>query len=229
MRYFSRSDNPNALVGIFLLILLAVFIGPSMLPRIASSISPAIDEGVPCAWLRSGGQLAYHQSLIGRAAQNPIRLAVRASPVPATAEGTLSISITIANESLGTIPIVYNPAQVIVGDNGTSGLGIIFTPNSPLSTGATRSDPPSFPESDIRMLGPRQRCVHRVNFSAAQLGADPALASGGSQVRAFYRINTAGQVVANPAATAIYPDQGLNKVPNGIIESLPVPIPLSNQ
>ena len=226
MRYINRSGNSNALVGIFLLILLAVFIGPGMLPRLASSISPAIDESIPCAWLRDGGDLAYHQSLIGRAAQNPIRLTVRTSAVPTTPDGVLAVSIVIANESLGTVPIVYNPNQVIVGDNGTSGLGIIFTPNSLITNGATRVDSASFPENDIRVLGPRQRCIHRMEFQAAQVAADPTLASGGSQVRAFYRINAAGQVIANPAATAIYPDQGLNIVPNGYIESQPVSIPV---
>src|SRR5690606_15433951 len=141
-------------------------------------------------------------------------------------DGVLAVSIVIANESLGTVPIVYNPNQVIVGDNGTSGLGIIFTPNSLITNGATRVDSASFPENDIRVLGPRQRCIHRMEFQAAQVAADPTLASGGSQVRAFYRINAAGQVIANPAATAIYPDQGLNIVPNGYIESQPVSIPV---
>lgn len=228
MRYFNRTENPNALVGIFLLILLAVFIGPNMLPRLASSFAPGvIDESIPCAWLRNADQLAYHQSLIGRAALNPLSLGVRTSSVPTTADGRLIISIIIANDSLGTVPIVYNPTQVIVGDNGTSGLGIIFTPANNLSTGANRSDSTSFPEQNIRLLGPRQRCIHRVEFPATQL--DATIASGAAQVRAFYRINSAGQTQPNAVATAIYNDQGLNKVPNGFLESPSVPIPLVAQ
>ncbi len=228
MRYFNRNENPNALVGIFLLILLAVFIGPNMLPRLASSIAPGlIDESIPCAWLRSAEQLAYHQSLIGRAALNPLSLTVRTSSVPTTADGTLVISVIVANDSLGTVPIVYNPTQVIVNDNGTSGLGIIFTPAANLSTGANRADSASYPETNIRLLGPRQRCIHRIEFPATQLGAN--IGSGAAQVKAFYRINNAGQVQASAVATAIYNDQGLNIVPNGYLESPPVSIPLGTQ
>lgn len=226
MRFFNRTDNPNLLVGIFLLIVLAVIIGPNTLPRLLSSAN--IDESIPCAWLRRGTDRAYHQSLIGRAAANPLRLQVRSSPVPTTPDGSLVITIVVINESLGTIPIVYNPDQVIVGDNGTSGLGVIFNPPNNLSTGAARSDPASFPEENIRLLGPRQRCVHRMTFPASQL--DVSLATGSSQVRAFYRINSAGNVQqTNPSATPIYPDQGLDTVAGGYVESAPVTIPLTTQ
>lgn len=227
MRYLNRSENPNTLVGLFLLILLAVFIGPNMLPRFVSSVAPSLDESVPCAWLRQGIDRAYHQSLIGRAANNPLSLSVRAGAVPNTADGVLTINIVVANNSLGTIPIVYNPSQVIVGDNGTSGLGIIFTPPANISIGTGRQDAASYPEQNIRILGPRQRCVHRIEIPVSQL--DQIILSGGSQVRAYYRINGAGQAVPNPVATAIYVDQGLDIVPNGYTESSSVPISLSIQ
>ncbi|MBZ0292626.1 MAG: hypothetical protein K8L99_08715 [Anaerolineae bacterium] len=228
MRFLNRSENStNSLVGIFLLILLAVFIGPNMLPRFVSSVAPGLDESIPCAWLREGQERAYHQSLIGRAAANPLSLSVRTSAVPNTADGVLSISITVSNNSLGTIPILYNSNQVIVGDNGTSGLGIIFTPPASINLGTGRQDSTSYPEENIRILGPRQRCVHRIDIPVSQL--DQSILSGASQVRAYYRINSAGQSVPNPAATAIYPDQGLDTVPNGYIESSSVPISLSAQ
>ena len=225
MRYFNRSENPNLLVGIFLLILLAVFIGPNILPRILGSVAPGIDESIPCAWLRRGTDRAYHQSLIGRAAANPMQVQVRPGAVPNTADGRLVINIVVINESLGTIPFVYDPNQVIVGDNGTSGLGVIFTPANSLSTGASRSNPASFPEENIRLLGPRQRCVHRLEFPASQM--DMSLAGGTAQVRAFYRITTAGGVQqTDPNATPIYPDQGLDTVSGGYVESSPATIPL---
>lgn len=227
MRYFNRSENPNALVGIFLLILLAVFIGPNMLPRLVTSVAPGIDESTPCAWLRLGTNRAYHQSLIGRAAVNPLSLSVRTSSIPSTPEGSLIISITIWNNSLGTIPILYNANQVIVGDNGTSGLGIIVNPPTTFSTGAVRQDTASFPEQNIRILGPRQRCVHRIEIPYTRL--DQSFFSGAAQVTAFYRINGAGQSQPSPVATAIYPDQGLNTVPNGYIQSDPVVVPLPIQ
>jgi hypothetical protein len=228
MRFFNRSDNPNLLVGIFLLMLLAVFIGPNILPRIISSIAPGIDESIPCAWLRRGTDRAYHQSLIGRAAVNPLRVQVRSGSVPNTPDGTLSIAIVVVNESLGTVPIVYDPNQVIVGDNNTSGLGLIFNPPNGLNTGGSRFDQQSFPEENIRLLGPRQRCIHRAEFPASQL--DVSLQTGTSQVRAFYRINTAGGVQqTQPNATPIYPDQGLDIVSGGYVESAPVTIPLASQ
>lgn len=228
MRFINRNDNPNLLVGIFLLVLLAVFIGPNILPRILSSVAPGIDESIPCAWLRRGIDRAYHQSLIGRAATNPLRVQVRAGSVPNTPDGVLVINIVVVNESLGTIPFVYDPNQVIIGDNGTSGLGLIFNPPNSLSTGAVRSDPQSFPEESIRLLGPRQRCIHRIEFPSNQF--DASIATGTSQVRAFYRINSAGGVQQTlPNATPIYPDQGLDVVSGGVVESAPVTIPLATQ
>lgn len=224
MRFFNRTENPNTLVGIFLLVLLAVFIGPNMLPRIVSSVAPNLDEAIPCAWLQNGFDRANHQSLIGRAAVNPIRLSVRTSSVPTSADSTFRITITVINESLGTVPIVYNEQQVIIGDNGTSGLGIIFDAPVNIPLNSARADAASFPEANIRLLGPRMRCVHRMDFPASQVSITP-----GTSVRAFYRITSGGQVVQsqNLAATPIYPDQGLGVIRNGYVESQPFTIPIT--
>lgn len=224
MRFFNRTENPNTLVGIFLLVLLAVFIGPNMLPRIVTSIAPGIDEAVPCAWLQNGIDRANHQSLIGRAAVNPIQLAVRTSAAPNGADSTFRITITVINESLGTVPIVYNEQQVIIGDNGTSGLGLIFDAPVNIPLNSARSDASSFPEANIRLLGPRMRCVHRIDFPASQVSITP-----GTSIRAFYRITSAGQItqLQNPAATPIYPDQGLAIIRNGYVESPTFTIPIT--
>lgn len=221
-----RGDNPNTIVGIFLLVLLAIFAGPDTLPRLISAFVPNADEGIPCDWLHRAQDTANHQSLLGRAADNAIVLRVRASPV--RSDSPLVINIMVQNNSIGTVPIVYNPQQVIVGDNNTSGLGIVFNPPNSLSTGGTRQDFTAFPESNIRLLGPRQRCVHRLEFPASQVLADPTLASGGAQVLAYYRITSAGQVIASPgvAATPIFPDQGLLTVRSGFVQSEPVRIEL---
>lgn len=224
MRFFNRSDNPNTLVGIFLLVLLAVFIGPNMLPRLVSSVAPNIDEAVPCAWLQNGIDRASHQSLIGRAAVNPIRLSVRTSAIPNTADGSFRITVTVINESLGTVPFVYNEQQVIIGDNGTSGLGIIFDGAVNIPLNSARQDSASFPETNIRLLGPRMRCVHRMDFVASQVSITP-----GTSIRAFYRITSAGQVfqTQNLVATPIYPDQGLAVIRGGYVESQPFTIPIT--
>lgn len=224
MRLIRETNNPNLTVGIFLLILLAVFAGPNMFPRFISSIVPGIDEAMPCAWLRHASERDRHQSLIGRGAENPLSLSVRAGPLPADPSGVLVITITIVNNSLGTVAFVFNENQVIVGDNGTTGVGLIFSPPNSLQSGFRQNDPVSFPENDIKLLAPRQRCIHRVEFPAGNVLIDPALTSGSAQVRAFYRGNAPGQVIqpANALATPIYPDQGL---PVGFIQSEPVLIP----
>jgi hypothetical protein len=225
MRFFRKVDNRNTITGIFLLVLLAVIAGPNTLPRLIARIIPFADEGIPCQWLAFAEDRSQHQSLIGRAAENPIAIGVRSTPLPTTPDGSLVISITVINTSIGTIPFVYNPNQVIVGDNNTSGIGITFNPPNGLTTGAVRQDSASYPESDLRLLGPRQRCVHKVVFAASQLGAlGPQLATGTATVTAFYRNNNRGQII--PTGTQLFTDQGLW---TGIVLSEPALIPLASQ
>jgi hypothetical protein len=226
MQLFRRSENPNAIAAIFLLVLLAVFAGPNTLPRLLSNVLPFADEGAPCEWLRTAEDLAEHQSLIGRAVANPMALTVKVSPLPTTPDGQLVITITVINQSIGTVPILYNKDRVLVGDNGTSGLGIVFNPPNSKTTGATRQDAASYLESDIRLLGPRQRCTHKIAFPANQI--DPNLLSGTAGVTAYYRNNNRGQVAPAPGglATPIFSDQGLW---TGFVQSEPVVIPLASQ
>ena len=222
MRYFRRPDNTNILVALFLLVLLAVLAGTS--PRFISSLIPGADEGIPCAWLRQAENRAAHQSLLGRGALNPISLGISASPLPTTPDGELVIRITVANNSLGTIPIIYNPNQVQIGDAGfNTGLGIAFNSTAPLPEGAPQGNA-FIPESDIRIMGPRQRCVHTLRFPSNQL-PDPAIATGNATVKAYYRNTSPGVTQSqDPLATPIYTDQGLWV---GIVESPSVPIPLA--
>lgn len=224
MGIFRRAGNTNLLVGIFLLLLLAVFAGPGTLPRFVSSLVPNIDESIPCAWLRQGTNRAQHQSLIGRAAASPITLRVRSSAVPNTPGGVLTITIIVTNTSIGTVAIVYDENQVRIGDDGaTSGLGIVFNSPGRLSAGTAQGGG-SYPESEIRLLGPRQSCVHKMEFSINQLPA-ANIATGVANVKAYYR-NTSRGVAQNQnaQATAVYTDQGLWV---GIAESDTVPIPLA--
>lgn len=204
--------------------MLAVFAGPGTLPRLISSVVPNVDESIPCAWLRQGFSRDQHQSLIGRAATNPISLRVRSSSVPTTLDGVITITITITNNSIGTIALYYNPDQVRIGDDGiTSGLGLVFNPNSAQPAGVAQGNA-FYPESDIRLLGPRQSCVHKEEFPMTQLPA-PNIANGTAVVKAYYRNTSRGAArQSNPQATPIYSDLGLWV---GITESAPVPIPLT--
>lgn len=230
MRYFRRSSgsNPNMFVGVILLVLLAVFAAPSSLPRFISNIFPQFYEGVPCSWLKTAEDRANHQSLLGRSAADPISLRVQTTNLPADAAGSLYISVVVTNISLGTVPFVYDPLHIIVGDNGTSGLGIIFTPPNSLTFGTPRQDANPVPEANLRLLGPKQSCVVTMEFPGGNVLIDPSVASGSAQVRAFYRNNSPGQITqsAQTLATPIYRDQGLW---TGYIESPSVPIPLAGQ
>jgi hypothetical protein len=215
-----RPTNTNALVGIFLLVLLAVFAGPTMLPRIVSSVVPTADESIPCEWLRTGNNRAEHQSIIGRQVTNPISLSVRTSNLPQTPDQNLVISILITNVSIGSVSIYYNPTQVRVGDDGsTSGLGIVFNSTSPQAAGSPTNVP--IPERDIRLLGPRQSCVHRIEYAPNQY-PDASIGTGNATVKAYYRNTSNGPTQpVNSLATPIFSTQGLWV---GVAESEPVRI-----
>jgi hypothetical protein len=221
MRYIRRSGNPNALVAIFLLVLLAIFAGPGMLPNLLPSLIPGADESIMCAWLRTGSERAQHQSLIGRTAANPITLKVRTSALPSQPGQTLTVSIIITNNSLGTVAIYYNPAQVRYGDDGvTSGLGLI--PNSTGTVPRGQNQGGSVPEADIRLLGPRQSCIHHTAWTFQQIST-LGLTQGINTFKAYYRNTSPGvSQVTNGNTEIIYPDQGLWV---GVTESDPVQIP----
>jgi hypothetical protein len=211
-----------------LLLVLLLLAGPNILPRFLSNIAPQVYEGLPCEWLRTGEDRASHQSLIGRAVENPFSVRVQTSALPTDAAGFLTVRVILVNESLGTVPFVYDPNQVIVGDTNTSGLGVIFSPTTQLIAGNPRQDSATIPEAGIRLLGPRQRCVHTIEFPAGNVLIEPGLSSGTGQVRAYYRNNNRGQIVpvVGTLATPIYPDQGLWV---GYVESDSVAIPLAAQ
>jgi hypothetical protein len=228
MRVFRRSGNSNFFIGVILLILLAVFAGPATLPRFLSNVIPQFYEGVPCAWLRTAEDRAFHQSLLGRAASEPFSLRVQTTAIPTDPSASMFVNIVITNNSLGTVPFVYDPNSVVVGDNGTSGIGLIFTPTNSLFAGTQRQDSGTVPEQNLRILGPRQSCVVTVEFPAGNVLPDPAVTSGSARVRAYYRNNTSGQIVqgVGTLATPIYTDQGLW---TGYVESADVLIPLGGQ
>ncbi len=220
-----RGGNRSIVAILFLVVLVSVALGPNTLPRLLSQAIPGFDQGVPCAWLRLGDDRAFHQSLLGRAAESPLSVSVRASTIPTKPDGFLIITVTLTNNSLGTVPIIFNPQQVIVGDNGSSGMGLIFSPANSLDLGFTRpADPASFPESNIHVLQPRQSCIYEADFPAGNVLIDPAASGGNAQVTAYYRSNGPGQVYPNPAtpATPIYYDQGLSR--NLYVESAPARI-----
>ncbi|HEX2907600.1 MAG TPA: hypothetical protein VHO69_12100 [Phototrophicaceae bacterium] len=224
MSIFRRANNPNLIVGIVLLILLAFLAGPNTLPRLISALIPDIDESIPCAWLRQGLDRSEHQSLIGRAATSPISLRVRASAVPTTPDGLLTITVIVTNNSIGSVAIVYDEDQVRIGDDGVgSGLGLAFNAPGTIALGGGQGQT-AYPETEVRILGPRQTCVHKAEFSISQLPA-ANIATGTATVKAYYRNTTPGIVQDNsPQSTPVYTDQGLWV---GVTESESVPIPLT--
>jgi hypothetical protein len=224
MSFFRRPSNTNAVVAIFLLVTLAIFAGPNLLPSLVATIFPNGGESIPCGWLRSGVERAEHQSLIGRTARaDQLEIRVRSSSLPTTPDGRLLITIVLTNDSLGTVAIIYNPTQVRLGDDGvSSGLGVVFNSTARLPAGGGGNGP--VPESDIRLLGPRQSCIHQLTFAPNQY-PDATIGTGAATVKAYYRntdVGVAQQVT--PRTSPIYSNQGLW---TGVIESVAVPIPLS--
>lgn len=216
-RYLRRNDdNPNAFIGIILLIVLGVFVGPNLLPEFISDLSPYFFAGVPCSRLPEAENLAAHQSIIGRSVQDPILLEVSSTGIGD--DGILVVRLTITNSSLGMIPIVYDEDDitVITADDSTNGFGIIINP-APIAglRGRQAGNLGSYPEANIRMLGPRQKCDHSV-----QVTASPQMITNGGTVLGYYRINTAGQQQPQKVGTRnIFPDQGLNILSTGAIFS----------
>jgi hypothetical protein len=81
----------------------------------------------------------------------------------------------------------------------------------------------TFSEQNIRLLGPRQRCIHSIDIPYNQL--DPVVLSGAVQARAYYRVGSAGTIfAANAGPTPIYNDQGLDTVAGGLAQSAQVPL-----
>jgi len=220
----------NSLIGIFLIVMLFTFAGEEAFRLIVVQV-PGADEAFPCSLLSRPEDLSNNQSLIGRrVAQSgnpPISLLVRASTIPTTAEEQFVIRILVINNSLGTVPIVYSPDEVIIGNNNTSGLGVTFNPaaNIFLPGVNLRNDPATYPLDRIRLLGPQQRCVHKITLQQNQLSG---AITAGSTVQAYYLGTNAGAVpaVAAPNPTPIYPDQGLVQ---GLITSPVVSIPARAQ
>lgn len=223
-RIFRRGDNPNAVAGIFLLILLLAITGPNILPRLTSNL-PNVDEGVPCSWLREGEERAIHQSLIGRDAGlspvAPLSLNVVTDSLTTDQNDTLTVSITVVNNTIGTVPFLLTSDIVTVGlNNNQPGLGVVFNANTavpPLGTTTV-----TYPEEQIRLLSPRQRCVHRVSFQVSEL-AGILGGFGSDTVTAYYRNGSRGtaQTTVNGQ---IYLDQGLW---TGAVQSEPFTIPVS--
>jgi hypothetical protein len=225
-------DSSNTLIGIIILVLLLTYVGPDVLPQLVANSLPFLDEGVPCGRLRTGEDRGDHQSLIGRAANNPLTIRIEADPFPTDGLSSWTLRVIVINNTIGTIPFVFNDNQVIVGDDGGSGVGIIFSPAASLSLDSNNDGVPNtrpqglttFPESDIRILGPRQRCVFRATIPANQLAAIPQGAGDRTRVRAYYRINSAGAV---QQGSSVFQDQGLDILEAGFIDSEELIIPFA--
>lgn len=222
-------DSSNTVIGIILLVMLLVFVGPNVLPSLLSRTFPFLDEGVPCSILRTANNRAQHQSLIGRSATDPLILRTNVGEVPQPGStDEWIIRITIQNNTIGTVPFVFNEDQVLTTDNQTSGVGILFNPPLALSNNAARTGTPaSIPEDNIRLLGPRQRCVHRISFPATLANTNTIPAN--LTVTSYYRITTPGEIVSANVTGQVFTDQGLNILNgnNGIgsVQSEPEPLP----
>jgi hypothetical protein len=212
---YRDGDSSNTIIGIILLFMLLVFVGPDVLPTLLARTFPFLTEGVPCTRLQTANDRSQHQSLIGRNAVNPFEMRVVVPPVPEDPNATWNIQIVIQNTTIGTVPFVFdNQARIGIGAiPDSSGIGLVFSPNVNIQTGQPGSNAgfTTFPEDSIRLLGPRQRCAFRI-----QIPRSSVFVQAGATVRSYYRINTGGQIATTGA---IFPDQGLNLVEGNIVQS----------
>lgn len=201
-------SNPNAFIGLILLIVLGVFVLPDRLPNLVAAI--------PCDRLPATKDLAAHQSTIARAVKDPLRLVVTASEI--NADGDLGIQLTVSNRSLGALPIVYQADNIVVAgeEDSSNGFGLIIDP--PPATGLnerSQPEPTGFAEADIRLLGPSQSCVHAVELRASK----EMIATGGT-AQAWYRMTIAGEHQPQSEGTReIFADQGLRILSEDIVRS----------
>lgn len=226
MGFLRTRDNPNAIFYLLFIVMLAIFAAPNVLPDLLAQVVPFIDEGVPCSRLRVSQDRAYHQSLIGRATSAergmesaPFTLSVSTSVAPRQPGDSFVVTVVITNRSIGTVPIIIRPGQLIDPAGTQQGLGVIAgdTPLSP-----PQEIPPqqaNIAPEDVRLLGPRQRCVHRV-----ELTQNLSQFIEGVPVRAFYRNNSAMSAVPRRSYDFAPPyiDQGLWV---GLVTSNPFTIP----
>ena len=214
-------NNPNAFIGIILLVVLAIFVLPDRLPQFISDLSPYLFAGVPCGRLPAARNLAAHQSVLGRLAQDPLLLEVAGGEIDD--EDKLVIRLSVTNASLGTVPIAYQEDNFVVveEDDLTDGFGIIIQPAPEEGARArTGPNPETYAEADIRLLGPRQNCVHTTELTAS---AD--MITDGGIVRAYYRMSVAGtQQEQSEGIREIYSDQGLDILSEGVVYSEEVEI-----
>lgn len=227
-----RRARQNNTLSIFLILIFTWLIGSNLFPTYVARFVPGFYAAQNCAWVRTSQDRANHQSLVGRGTQNPISLEVATTPINSTdASGSLFVRITVINNTLGTVPFIYDPNNVIVNDNGSSGLGVSFIPANALTAGLGRVDPTIFPDNQIKLLGPRQRCIHTLEFPNGNVLSQTNIGTGTAQVRAFYRSTSAGAITppvqplyGGLVPTPIFPDAGLWV---GIVESPAVIIPLA--
>ncbi len=214
-------NNPNAFIGIVLLVVLVVFVLPDRLPGSIAGLSPQLFAGIPCARLPAAKDLAAHQSILGRQAQGPLQLKLTAGVI--NDEGELVMRLSVVNISLGTVPIAFQADNFVVAeaDDNTDGFGMIIQPAPDAGIRARANpNPETYAEGDIRLLGPRQTCVHSLD-----LVASASMISDGGSARAWYRMRAAGeQQPQSEGVREVFADQGLDILAESVVFSEEVDI-----
>lgn len=229
MPTFSRR---KVLTLFILLSLVMIAVGSNLLPRILGNVIKGVGEGIPCDWLRNPPDLRKRQSLLARFSTEPLSVRVKSEPFPTHAESTWRVKIIVYNRTAGTLPILYHPDQVLIGDDpNTSGFGITFRPVLPLQNFASRQARTSYNLDEIRLLGPRQRCYIALDFpGAASIIDTETIRSVTAQ--AYYRILNRGEhpIGEEGIDQAMFPDQGLLATVKsvGVIFSPELEIPLAS-
>ena len=209
---FDSSDPVTQAIAIVALVLLVIFAIP-YLPL------PYVVSGVGCDNLSAAEMSGSNQSVLGsQAAESDLRLELVPNPINLTTADPLTMEVRLINNSMRPLTLFLPQGEYVFRyDDQESGLLFSIvgaTDGQPRGEGANVRPPfvaPSqFNQTDLHVLGPRQRCSVSVTIDPARL-ASSRVTPGSYNIIAFYRNTSRGALPAIRAntPTPMFPDAGV--------------------
>jgi hypothetical protein len=205
-------DPVTQAIAIVALILFAIFAIP-YLPL------PYVVSGVGCYNLSSPAISGSSQSILGsQASQNDLRLELVPDPINLKTTDPLNMDVRFINNSMRPLTL-FLPQGEYVFRYDEQESGILFSivgvaDGQPRGEGANVRAPfiaPSqFNQTDLHVLGPRQRCSVSVSVDLARLAAS-RVTPGQYNIIAFYRNTSRGALppIEANTPTPMFPDAGV--------------------
>lgn len=199
--YRLRGRRNSAMFAALLLLLLVMLAGQNSFTGLFSYL---LEVRPYCASMRQAVDRNQHQSLIARAAASrgvPFRVDLVVGAYPTTADGTLDLTVTFTNATVGTVPFLFS-GGIPVNNTAVDGFGIIIANTAITPAGSTIS---FVPDSNVRLLVPLQGCIQTVQLTQQQLQAMNI--QRGTVLQAYYRNSNIGQLTNT--AGGVFGDHGM--------------------